>query len=93
MRIVLWHAGVRGGLAARLLRDGAEVKAVFTQPDKTSGRGMRRNRSREGGRRSTRLPVLQPAALKDGAALAQLRASRRTSWPSLPTVKSFRLIF
>lgn len=58
----------------RLLRDGHQVVGVFTQPDKPQGRGYKlapppvKAVALERG-----IPVFQPAALRDGTALEQLR--------------------
>jgi methionyl-tRNA formyltransferase len=58
-----------------LIRDGCDVAAVFTQPDKPKGRGMHLVPSPvKEVAAANGLPVLQPATLKDGTALAQLRA-------------------
>lgn len=76
MRIVFMGTPEFGAASLRaLLRDRCDVAAVFTQPDKPRGRGMRLVPSpvKEVALASG-LPVLQPATLKDGAALAALRA-------------------
>ena len=59
----------------RLLADGHEVAGVFTQPDKPKGRGhhlqpppVKELALAHG------LPVFQPATLRDGQALEQMRA-------------------
>jgi methionyl-tRNA formyltransferase len=58
-----------------LIRDGADVCAVFTQPDKPKNRGMCicqppvKTVAEEHG-----IPVYQPLTLRDGAAAEQLRA-------------------
>ncbi|MCI8624149.1 MAG: methionyl-tRNA formyltransferase [Provencibacterium sp.] len=59
----------------RLLEDGHEVAAVYTQPDKPVGRGLRfapppvKQLALEKG-----LPVRQPVKLRDGTVAAELRA-------------------
>ena len=59
----------------RLVADGHDVCAVFTQPDKPKGRGMElcaspvKELALENG-----LPVFQPVKMRDGTALAQIKA-------------------
>lgn len=59
----------------RLVEDGHEVVGVFTQPDKPKGRGMElcaspvKELALENG-----LPVFQPVKMRDGTALAQIKA-------------------
>jgi len=76
MRIVFMGTPDFGAASLRaLLEDGAEVVAVFTQPDRPRGRGMRLEASpvkalaMEHG-----IPVYQPETLKDGAATEILRS-------------------
>ena len=60
---------------ARLLDDGHQILAVYTQPDKPKGRGNTltpppvKTLAQERG-----IPVYQPTKLRDGAVAAQLRA-------------------
>jgi methionyl-tRNA formyltransferase len=76
MRIVFMGTPEFGAASLRaLLRDGCDIAAVFTQPDKPRGRGMKLVPSPvKEVAAANGLPVLQPATLKDGTALAQLRA-------------------
>ena len=59
----------------RLVEDGHTVCGVFTQPDKPKGRGMElcaspvKELALENG-----LPVFQPVKMRDGTALAQIKA-------------------
>lgn len=59
----------------RLLEEGFDVAAVFTQPDKPKNRGMRLAPSPvKAAALEAGLPVYQPETLRDGAALETLRA-------------------
>ena len=59
----------------RLVADGHDICGVFTQPDKPKGRGMElcaspvKELALENG-----LPVFQPVKMRDGTALAQIKA-------------------
>jgi len=58
-----------------LLRDGQEIAAVFTQPDRPRGRGMQLSPSPVKELAAGRgIPVYQPSTFKDGAATALLRS-------------------
>ena len=57
-----------------LLEAGEDVVAVFTQPDKPRGRGMRESFSPVKALAAERgIPVYQPVTFKDGAATELLR--------------------
>lgn len=59
----------------KLIEEGFEIAGVFTQPDKPKGRGMELSFSpvKELALKNG-LPVFQPAKMRDGEALEQLRA-------------------
>src|SRR5215468_3616032 len=59
----------------RLINDGHEIAAVYTQPDRPSGRGNKITFSPVKGLAVTNnLPVLQPAKIKTPEALEEFRS-------------------
>ena len=59
----------------RLVEDGADIAAVYTQPDKPKNRGMKLVPTPVKEYALTKgLPVFQPASCRDGAVLEELRA-------------------
>jgi methionyl-tRNA formyltransferase len=74
---------------AALLDAGHDVELVLTQPDRPAGRGLRPAESEiKRLALARRLPLEQPATLKDNAALAPLRAAR----PEALVVAAYGLI-
>jgi methionyl-tRNA formyltransferase len=76
MRIVFIGTGEIGVPTLRaLLNSEHEVVAVVTQPDKPVGRGQRiEPPAIKKGIAKTRIPILQPARIKDPQAIEELRA-------------------
>ena len=70
----------------RLISDGHEVTAVFTQPDKPKNRGMKlvpspvKEAAMEAG-----IPVFQPQSVRDGAVLEEIRQMK----PALLAVAAY----
>ena len=70
----------------RLISDGHEVAAVFTQPDKPKNRGMKlvpspvKEAAMEAG-----IPVFQPQSVRDGAVLEEIRQMK----PALLAVAAY----
>ncbi len=72
-----------------LIKEGFNVVAVVTAPDKPGGRGMQLQQSAvKQFALSHQLPVLQPVKLKDPAFLDQLRALK----PDIQVVVAFRML-